>query len=198
MIFLLGFDCGIGVAVQRPTWALSFGGDSYFGDTLSHAALLCCNCTIFSIKYNTNRVFYFVNSWFFYCFFFRESCPHWILFGLLHSRLPLARCFSVYDLGKGRPNGILFGDILAITTEDLFWGGGFILTLSKIWRSLFAATVSQFGFGWRLKQINKCYFYDSDFCVIAVSLKLVGVLLNRLIDYSCRLDAFQIHLRLWQ
>ena len=60
-------------------------------------------------------------------------------------------------------------------------GGGFIalLTLSKIWRSLFAATVSQdlaLAEGVKTRLINVIFMIVIS-AVIAVSLKLVGVLL---------------------
>ena len=79
--------------------------------------------------------------------------------------------------------GFLFGDILAVTTSDLavIWLGGLaVLTgLSLIWRPLFAATVNY--------ELAKAEGAKPDFtnivfmvlvaAVIAVSMKLVGVLL---------------------
>ena len=79
--------------------------------------------------------------------------------------------------------GFLFGDILSITTFDLtlIWGGGlFVLAvLTRIWRPLFAATVSYelaTAEGIKPDQANVIFMVLMA-AVIAVSLKIVGVLL---------------------
>ena len=79
--------------------------------------------------------------------------------------------------------GFLFGDILAITTVDLalIWGGGAVVLafLAKIWRALFAATVSYdlaLAEGSKPDQVNLVFMVLMA-AVIAVSMKIVGVLL---------------------
>ena len=79
--------------------------------------------------------------------------------------------------------GFLFGDILAITRADLMmiWCGGVavLLALIKIWRPLFAATVSYelaTAEGTRPDSAN-IVFTVLLAAVIAVSMKIVGVLL---------------------
>jgi zinc transport system permease protein len=79
--------------------------------------------------------------------------------------------------------GFLFGDILAITTVDLalIWGGGAVVLafLTKIWKALFAATVSYdlaLAEGGKPDQVNLVFMVLMA-AVIAVSMKIVGVLL---------------------
>ena len=79
--------------------------------------------------------------------------------------------------------GFLFGDILSITVADLaiIWGGGLcvLMMLAAIWRSLFAATVSEelaISEGQRPNLVNTIFMILMA-AVIAVSMKIVGVLL---------------------
>jgi zinc transport system permease protein len=79
--------------------------------------------------------------------------------------------------------GFLFGDILAVTRMDLavIWGGGAVVlaVLGYIWRPLFAATVNHdlaTAEGMRPDLMN-IVFMVLVAAVIAVSMKLVGVLL---------------------
>jgi zinc transport system permease protein len=79
--------------------------------------------------------------------------------------------------------GFLFGDILAITKYDLviIWGGGItaLVILGFIWRPLFAATVNYdlaTAEGVRPEIVNVIFMIIIA-AVIAVSMKLVGVLL---------------------
>ncbi|MEL0304371.1 MAG: metal ABC transporter permease, partial [Rhodobiaceae bacterium] len=79
--------------------------------------------------------------------------------------------------------GFLFGDILAVTKMDLavIWGGGaaVLALLGYIWRPLFAATVNHdlaTAEGMRPDLMN-IIFMILVAAVIAVSMKLVGVLL---------------------
>ena len=79
--------------------------------------------------------------------------------------------------------GLLFGDILAVNKKDLMtiWVGGalILLVLRLIWRSLFASTVN-----YELAQAEglnpdraKAVFTILLAAIIAISIKLVGVLL---------------------
>ncbi|MAE47660.1 MAG: hypothetical protein CMN36_00865 [SAR116 cluster bacterium] len=79
--------------------------------------------------------------------------------------------------------GFLFGDILAVTTSDLavIWFGGLavLIGLSFIWRRLFAATVNyELAKAEGAKpDLTNFVFMVLVAAVIAVSMKLVGVLL---------------------
>ena len=79
--------------------------------------------------------------------------------------------------------GLLFGDILAVTTNDIFvvWGGGTIILviLKLIWKPLFASTVN-----YELAEAeglnpdrSKAIFTILLAAVIAISIKMVGLLL---------------------
>ena len=79
--------------------------------------------------------------------------------------------------------GLLFGDILAVTTDDLLiiWTGGavILLVLRFIWKPLFASTVN-----YELAEAEglnpdraKAIFTILMAAVIAISIKMVGLLL---------------------
>ena len=79
--------------------------------------------------------------------------------------------------------GLLFGDILAVTTDDLLiiWTGGvlILLVLKLIWKPLFASTVN-----YELAEAEglnpdraKAIFTILMAAVIAISIKMVGLLL---------------------
>jgi len=79
--------------------------------------------------------------------------------------------------------GLLFGDILAVTTNDIFiiWGGGaaILIVLKLIWKPLFASTVN-----YELAEAEglnpdraKVIFTILMSAVIAISIKMVGLLL---------------------
>ena len=79
--------------------------------------------------------------------------------------------------------GLLFGDILAVTINDLYiiWIGGalILITLKIIWKSLFASTVN-----YELAEAEglnpdraKAIFTILMAAIIAISIKMVGLLL---------------------
>ena len=79
--------------------------------------------------------------------------------------------------------GLLFGDILAVTTEDitLVWIGGIIILgiLYYIWKSIFSATVNYdlaAAEGMR-PEISNLIFTLLLAAVIALSIKMIGALL---------------------
>ena len=79
--------------------------------------------------------------------------------------------------------GLLFGDILAVTTEDitLVWIGGIIILgiLYYIWKSIFSATVNYdlaAAEGMR-PEISNFIFTLLLAAVIALSIKMIGALL---------------------
>ena len=180
---------GIGVAVTAGPLGcfIVWRRLAYFGDTLSHAALLGVAIALFFQLHITLTVFFISLIVAFLLLFLQRiaALTSDTLLGLLaHSTLAVGLVVLAFmtwvrvDL-----MGFLFGDILAITAEDLvlIWGGGFLalFTLSKIWRSLFAATVSQdlaLAEGVKTRLINVIFMIVIS-SVIAVSLKLVGVLL---------------------
>ena len=79
--------------------------------------------------------------------------------------------------------GLLFGDILAVTTNDLLviWIGGvlILLTLRFIWKPLFASTVNyELAEAEGLKPDRaKAIFTILIAAIIAISIKMVGLLL---------------------
>ena len=79
--------------------------------------------------------------------------------------------------------GLLFGDILAVTLEDIFiiWFGGLIILgiLYYIWKSIFAATVNyDLAAAEGMKpDVSNFIFTLLLVGVIAISLKMIGALL---------------------
>ena len=160
---------------------------AYFGDTLSHSALLGVAIALL-LELNITLSVFFISlivSLLLLLLQKRASLSSDALLGLLaHATLAVGLVVLAFmtwvrvDL-----MGFLFGDILAVTTNDLavIWFGGLavLIGLSFIWRRLFAATVNY--------ELAKAEGAKPDFtnivfmvlvaAVIAVSMKLVGVLL---------------------
>ena len=160
---------------------------SYFGDTLSHGALLGVSLglllevnltlAVFAVSATLSLVLLYLKS--------RTSLPSDALLGLLaHSVLAI----GIVVLGfmtwvRVDLLSLLFGDILAVSTADLglIWGGGAIVTgfLISIWRPLFADTVSPDlasaeGLNPHIVRIQFTLLLA---LVISLSIKVVGVLL---------------------
>lgn len=160
---------------------------AYFGDTLSHSALLGVavalllelniTLSVFTICLTVSLLLLLLQK--------RASLSSDALLGLLaHATLAVGLVVLAFmtwvrvDL-----MGFLFGDILAVSMSDitLIWLGGLVVLagLFSIWRRLFAATVNY--------DLAKAEGAKPDFtnfifmalvaAVIAVSMKLVGVLL---------------------
>ena len=160
---------------------------AYFGDTLSHSALLGValallfemNITIsvFAVSVAVSLMLLSLQK--------RAKLSSDALLGLLaHSVLAIGLVVLAFmtwvrvDL-----MGFLFGDILSITIFDLalIYGGGAIVValLIKIWRPLFAATVSHelaVAEGIKTDVVNLIFMVLMA-GVIAVAMKIVGVLL---------------------
>ena len=160
---------------------------AYFGDTLSHSALLGValallfelNITlaVFGISVAVSLALMWLQR--------RASLSSDALLGLLaHAALAIGLVVLAFmtwvrvDL-----MGFLFGDVLAITRFDLavIWGGGAVVlgVLALIWRALFATTVSfelATAEGVRPERANIAFMILME-AVIAVSMKIVGVLL---------------------
>ena len=122
---------------------------SYFGDTLSHSALLGVTIA-YSFELNIAVSVFLVSSiiaLFLIQLQKKTNLPGDALLGLLaHSSLAVGLVvigfltFIRFDI-----MGLLFGDILAVTVNDLItiWLGGalILLVLKLIWKPLFASTV---------------------------------------------------------
>lgn len=160
---------------------------AYFGDTLSHAALLGV-ALAFLFEINITIAVFVVSAFVSIALLLlqrRASLSADALLGLLaHSALALGLVVLAFmtwvrmDL-----MGFLFGDILAVSKIDIavIWIGGiFVLAvLALIWRPLFAGTVNR-----ELAEAEGMKPQRADIAfmllmalVIAISMKIVGVLL---------------------
>ncbi|MEM9332220.1 MAG: metal ABC transporter permease [Pseudomonadota bacterium] len=160
---------------------------AYFGDTLSHAALLGVALALL-FEINITLAVFVISVFVSLALLVLQrsgTLSSDSLLGLLaHSALAVglvALAFMTWvrvDL-----MGFLFGDILAVTPTDvaIIWGGGFcVLTvLTVIWRSLFAGTVNvelAQAEGMNPERANIIFMLLMA-AVIAISMKIVGVLL---------------------
>ena len=160
---------------------------AYFGDTLSHSALLGIaialllevniTLTVFMISVGISFLLLFLQR--------RATLSSDALLGLLaHSTLALGLVVLAFmSWVRVDLMGFLFGDILAITSFDIaiIWGGGaaVLAVMAAIWRPLFAATVNYdlaIAEGVKPELVNALFMIIIA-AVIAVSMKLVGVLL---------------------
>ena len=160
---------------------------AYFGDTLSHSALLGVALGLLLELNITLSVFVIsvVVSVLLMALQRRAGLSSDALLGLLaHSALAVGLVVLAFmtwvrvDL-----MGFLFGDVLAITHSDLavIWAGGLVVltVMALIWRSLFAATVSRelaMAESRKPEQVNFIFMILMA-SVIAVAMKIVGVLL---------------------
>ena len=187
--FIRAIFAGVGIAiVSGPLGCLVIWRRlSYFGDTLSHSALL--GVTL-AYSFNLNIAFsVFVISAVVALLLInlqkRTKLAGDSLLGLLaHSTLAIGLVligflsYIRFDL-----MGLLFGDILAVTIEDiaLVWVGGFVILgiLYFIWKSLFSATVNydlSAAEGMR-PEVSNFIFTLLLAGVIALSIKMIGALL---------------------
>ena len=160
---------------------------AYFGDTLSHSALLGVAMALLLNMNITITVFIIsvVVSMLLILLQRRASLSSDALLGLLaHSTLAVGLVVLAFmtwvrvDL-----MGFLFGDILAITITDIaiIWIGGLtvLVLVSFIWKPLLASTVSyEIAVAEGLRpDLANFLFMVLMAGVIAVSMKIVGVLL---------------------
>ena len=160
---------------------------AYFGDTLSHSALLGValalllqlniTLTVFMISFGVALILLILRR--------GATLSSDALLGLLaHSTLAIGLVMLAFmSWVRVDLMGFLFGDILAVTRFDLalIWIGGALILglLAYIWRPLFAATVNvdlATAEGARPELFNLVFMLIIS-AVIAVSMKLVGVLL---------------------
>jgi len=187
--FIRALLAGIGVAlVAGPLGCfVVWRRLAYFGDTLSHAALLGV-ALAFLFEVNITLAVFAVSACVSIALLLlqrRASLSADALLGLLaHSALALGLVVLAFmtwvrmDL-----MGFLFGDILAVSKLDIaiIWAGGAVVlgVLAAIWRPLFAATVNQElaqAEGMNPDRANLVFMLLMA-AVIAISMKIVGVLL---------------------
>ena len=160
---------------------------SFFGDTLSHSALLGVTMAVFFEVNIALSVFLISSAIAIMLLKLQKTTklPGDALLGLLaHSSLAVGLVVIGF-LSSIRFDvmGLLFGDILAVNQNDLLliWIGGFLilLILKLIWKPLFATTVN-----YELAEAEGMNpdKYNAIFTVllaaiIAISIKIVGLLL---------------------
>ena len=160
---------------------------AYFGDTLSHSALLGVaialllelniTFTVFTISVGVAMLLLLLQR--------QARLSSDALLGLLaHATLAVGLVVLAFmtwvrvDL-----MGFLFGDILAINKADILtiWVGGLavLIALAVIWKPLFAATVNyEIAVAEGLKPDRANFFFMVLMAaVIAISMKIVGILL---------------------
>ena len=187
--FIRALLAGIGVAlVTGPLGCfVVWRRLSYFGDTLSHSALLGVTLA-YSLEFNIALSVFIISALIALILINlqkRTNLPGDALLGLLaHSSLAVGLVvigflsFIRFDI-----MGLLFGDILAVNVNDIItiWIGGAIilLVLKLIWKSLFASTVN-----YELAEAEgldpdkaKAIFTILMAAIIAISIKMVGLLL---------------------
>mgnify|MGYP001334719567 FL=1 len=187
--FIRALIAGIGIAiVVGPLGCFVIWRRlSYFGDTLSHSALLGVTLA-YSFSLNISLSVFIVSAVVALLLINlqkRTMLAGDSLLGLLaHSTLAIGLVligflsYIRFDL-----MGLLFGDILAVTIEDLalVWFGGFVILgiLYFIWKSLFSATVNfDLSAAEGMKpEVSNFIFTLLLAGVIALSIKMIGALL---------------------
>ena len=187
--FIRALVAGVGIAiVAGPLGCLVIWRRlSYFGDTLSHSALLGVTLA-YSFSLNIAFSVFVISAVVALLLVSLQKSTKLAgdsLLGLLaHSTLAIGLVligflsYIRFDL-----MGLLFGDILAVTTADigLVWIGGSIILiiLYFIWKSLFSATVNydlSAAEGMR-PEVSNFIFTLLLAGVIALSIKMIGALL---------------------
>ena len=187
--FIRALVAGIGVAlVAGPLGCfVVWRRLAYFGDTLSHAALLGV-ALAFLLEINVTLAVFCISALVSLGLLLLQSrtkvSPDALLGLLSHSTLALGLVVLAFltwvriDL-----MGLLFGDILAVSGSDILviYGGGFVVlaTLAAIWRPLFAATVNlelAEAEGMKPARVNIVFLLLMA-VVTAIAMKIVGVLL---------------------
>ena len=187
--FTRALIAGVGIAIiAGPLGCLVIWRRlSYFGDTLSHSALLGVTLA-YAFSINITLSVFIISSVVAILLINlqkRTKLAGDSLLGLLaHSTLAIGLVLIGF-LSSIRFDlmGLLFGDILAVTIEDiaLVWIGGIIILgiLYFIWKSLFSATVNyDLAAAERMRpEISNLIFTLLLAAVIALSIKMIGALL---------------------
>ena len=187
--FIRALIAGLGIAIVTGPLGcfVIWRRLSYFGDTLAHSALLGVTLA-YTLEFNIAISVFIISSLIALILIDlqkRTNLPGDALLGLLaHSSLAVGLVvigfltFIRFDI-----IGLLFGDILAVTIDDIFiiWIGGplILIILKLIWKSLFASTVN-----YELAEAEslnpdraKAIFTILMAGIIAISIKMVGLLL---------------------
>lgn len=180
---------GIGVALAAgPLGAfIVWRKMAYFGDTLAHSALLGVGLGIFwGVNESWGVIVVCIILAFILVLLQRQKhlATDTLLGILAHTALSLG-LVSLAFLETVRVDLVsyLFGDILAVTTHDLYWiwAGGLLalFVLALIWRSLLAITVHE-----ELARVEgipvfavQMSFLILISVVVAVAMKVIGILL---------------------
>ncbi len=187
--FIRALIAGLGIAIVTGPLGcfVIWRRLSYFGDTLAHSALLGVTLA-YTLEFNIAISVFIISSLIALILIDlqkRTNLPGDALLGLLaHSSLAVGLVvigfltFIRFDI-----MGLLFGDILAVTINDIFiiWIGGplILIILKLIWKALFASTVN-----YELAEAEglnpdraKAIFTILMAGIIAISIKMVGLLL---------------------
>lgn len=187
--FIRALVAGIGVALTTGPLGcfVVWRRMAYFGDTMAHSALLGVAISllfdlnlllsVFAVAVAVSLLLLFLQR--------RQALSADALLGILsHSTLAIGLVLVAFmswvriDL-----MAFLFGDILAVTREDiaLIWGGGLVVLAAVVWlwRPLVASTVSEdIAEAEGLKpERARLLFMLLMALVIAISMKIVGILL---------------------
>ena len=187
--FTRALIAGIGIAiVTGPLGCLVIWRRlSYFGDTLAHSALLGVTLA-YAFSINISLSVFIISGTVALLLISlqkRTKLAGDSLLGLLaHSSLAIGLVLIGF-LSSIRFDlmGLLFGDILAVTTQDILiiWFGGLIILgiLFYIWKSIFAATVNyELAAAEGMKpDLSNFIFTILLAGVIAISIKMIGALL---------------------
>ena len=187
--FTRALIAGIGIAiVTGPLGCLVIWRRlSYFGDTLSHSALLGVTLA-YAFSINISLSVFIISGTVALLLLSlqkRTKLAGDSLLGLLaHSSLAIGLVLIGF-LSSIRFDlmGLLFGDILSVTMEDIFiiWLGGLIILgiLFIIWKSIFASTVNyDLAAAEGMKpDLSNFIFTILLAGVIAISIKMIGALL---------------------
>ncbi len=187
--FTRAIIAGIGVALIAGPFGcfIVWRRLSYFGDTLAHSALLGVALALLFQLNITLSVFVvaLAISLIFLVMQRERRIGSDALLGMLsHASLAIGLvAIGIMSWIRIDLMSILLGDILSVTSQEIFliYGGGVVLLLLliAIWRPLFAATVDQElaeAEGMNPKRANLIFMLLMAL-VIAISMKLVGVLL---------------------
>ena len=187
--FIRALIAGLGIAIVTGPLGcfVIWRRLSYFGDTLAHSALLGVTLA-YTLEFNIAISVFIISSLIALILIDlqkRTNLPGDALLGLLaHSSLAVGLVvigfltFIRFDI-----MGLLFGDILAVTINDIFiiWIGGplILIILKLIWKPLFASTVNyELAEAEDLKPDRaKAIFTILMAGIIAISIKMVGLLL---------------------
>ncbi|MDE2790592.1 MAG: metal ABC transporter permease [Paracoccaceae bacterium] len=160
---------------------------AYFGETIAHSALLGVALALLADVHIVGGIFVCASAIVLMMFFLegRDALPSDTLLGMFaYGGLAVGLVvLAFFPAVRFNLNGLLFGDILAVSKLDLaiVWGGGAValVVLWWLWRPLLAATVSSdlaSVAGLRPERARLAFGLLMA-AIIAVAIKIVGVLL---------------------